>query len=175
MSGGLLAHALLREAGRDLDEATLRRVQDVHAEEYLARVDSIRPLPGAVDLLERLTAKGVPWAIATSGRLTTARAVLDLIPAPREGLLVTRDDVTRAKPDPDLFIEAARRLGRPVEDAVIVGDSVWDLLAARRARALGVGLHSSGYGRDELQAAGAYRIYDDPADLLAHLDEVGIR
>lgn len=175
MSGGLLAHALLREAGRDLDEGTLRRVQEVHAAEYLASVGSIRPLPGAVALLERLTSEGVPWTIATSGRLATARAVLGLIPAPREGLLVTRDDVTRAKPDPDLFIEAARRLGQPVEEAVIVGDSVWDLLAARRARALGVGLHSGGYGRDELQAAGAYRVYDDPADLLEHLDEVGIR
>ncbi|MBX7110822.1 MAG: HAD family hydrolase [Dehalococcoidia bacterium] len=175
MSGGLLAHALLREAGRDLDDATLRRVQDVHREEYLARVGSIRPLPGAVELLGYLTSEAVPWTVATSGRLATARPVLDLLPAPGTGLLVTRDDVSRAKPDPDLFIEAARRLGQPVEDSVIVGDSVWDLLAARRAHALGVGLLSGGYGRDELQAAGAYRVYDDPADLLDHLDEVGIR
>ncbi|MGE0133669.1 MAG: HAD family hydrolase [Dehalococcoidia bacterium] len=175
MSGGLLAHALLREAERDLDDATLRRVQDVHAAEYRASIDSIRPLPGAVALLHRLTAEDVPWTIATSGRLATARPVLDLLPAPPHGLLVTRDDVSRAKPDPDLFIEAARRLDCPVEDTVIVGDSVWDLLAARRARALGIGLHSGGYGRDELQAAGAYRVYDDPADLLEHLDEVGIR
>jgi phosphoglycolate phosphatase-like HAD superfamily hydrolase len=52
---------------------------------------------------------------------------------------------------------------------------VWDLLAARRARALGVGLLSGGYGREELIYSGAYRVYDDPRDLLDHLDEVGVR
>jgi phosphoglycolate phosphatase-like HAD superfamily hydrolase len=57
----------------------------------------------------------------------------------------------------------------------VVGDSVWDLLAARRARALGVGLLSGGYGQDELEQAGAYRVYHDPADLMRHLDEVGVR
>ena len=89
--------------------------------------------------------------------------------------VVTRDQVEHAKPDPDLFLEAARRLGVPITSAFVVGDSVWDLLAARRARALGVGLLSGGYGRDELERAGAYRVYQDPADLLRHLDEVGVR
>ena len=56
-----------------------------------------------------------------------------------------------------------------------MGDSVWDLLAARRARALGVGMLSGGYGQDELERAGAYRVYEDPADLLLHIDELGIR
>jgi phosphoglycolate phosphatase-like HAD superfamily hydrolase len=63
----------------------------------------------------------------------------------------------------------------PIEQSLVVGDSIWDLLAARRARALGVGLLSGGYGEDELQRAGAYRVYQDPADLLAHLDELGVR
>jgi phosphoglycolate phosphatase-like HAD superfamily hydrolase len=88
---------------------------------------------------------------------------------------VTRDQVGYAKPDPDLFLVAADRLGVAVEDAVVVGDSVWDLLAARRARALGVGLLSGGYGQEELERAGAYRVYQDPSDLLRHLDEVGVR
>jgi phosphoglycolate phosphatase-like HAD superfamily hydrolase len=74
-----------------------------------------------------------------------------------------------------LFLVAAQRLGVPISDAVVVGDSVWDLLAARRARALGVGLLSGGYGQEELDPAGAYRVYQDPADLLRHLDEVGVR
>jgi phosphoglycolate phosphatase-like HAD superfamily hydrolase len=52
----------------------------------------------------------------------------------------------------------------------VVVDSVWDLLAARRARALGVGLLSGGYGQDEFEIAGAYRVYQDPTDLLQHLD-----
>ena len=175
MSGGLLAHALVRESGRQLDAAALQRLQDVHTEVYLKTVESVRALPGSASLLRHLTDVGVPWAIATSGRLKTTRPTLKLLDVPDSTPVVTRDDVVRAKPDPDLFIEAARRLGAAMDDAVIVGDSVWDLLAARRARALGVGLHSGGYGRDELEAAGAYRVYDDPADLLAHLDEIGIR
>lgn len=173
MSGGLLVHALAREAGRELDAAVLQRVQDVHAEEYIRSIDTVRPLPGAVELLHRLTEDQVPWAIATSGRRKTAEMALRLLPpAP---VVITREDVGRAKPDPDLFLKAAMRLSYPIEDSIIVGDSVWDLLAARRARALGIGLHSGGYGRDELQSAGAYRVYDDPADLLDHLEEVGIR
>jgi phosphoglycolate phosphatase-like HAD superfamily hydrolase len=89
--------------------------------------------------------------------------------------IVTRDQVRHAKPDPDLFLAAAERLGVEIESAIVVGDSIWDLLAARRARALGVGLLSGGYGRAELETAGAYSVYEDPADLLLHLDEVGVR
>jgi phosphoglycolate phosphatase-like HAD superfamily hydrolase len=89
--------------------------------------------------------------------------------------IVTRDQVRHAKPDPDLFLAAAARLGVDISNSVVVGDSIWDLLAARRARALGVGLLSGGYGREELERAGAYRVYNDPADLLRHLDEVGVR
>jgi phosphoglycolate phosphatase-like HAD superfamily hydrolase len=89
--------------------------------------------------------------------------------------MVTREDVRYAKPDPDLFVHGAERLELDIGDTVVVGDSVWDMLAARRARALGVGLLSGGYGREELERAGAYRVYEDPADLLIHLDEVGVR
>ena len=80
-----------------------------------------------------------------------------------------------AKPDPDLFLAAADRIGVGIEEATVVGDSVWDMLAARRARALGIGLLSGGYGLEELERAGAYRVYEDPRDLLEHLDEVGGR
>ena len=117
----------------------------------------------------------MPWAIATSGQLESARPTLEALAVPVGVPTVTRDEVTHAKPDPDLFIAAAAKLGVSVLDAVVVGDSVWDLLAARRARALGVGLLSGGYGQDELERAGAYRVYQDPADLLRHLDEVGVR
>jgi len=89
--------------------------------------------------------------------------------------IVTRDQVGHAKPDPDLFLAGAERLGVAIDEAVGVGGSVWVVLAARRARALGVGLLSGGYGEEELERAGAYRVYEDPADLLKHLDEVGVR
>ena len=77
--------------------------------------------------------------------------------------VITRDMVRHAKPDPDLFLAAADKLGVDIEHSIVVGDSIWDLLAARRARALGVGLLSGGYGQDELERAGGFRVYEDPA------------
>jgi phosphoglycolate phosphatase-like HAD superfamily hydrolase len=117
----------------------------------------------------------VPWAIATSGYRETAGSVLERLGVPATVPVITRDAVERAKPDPDLFLAAAARLDIDITNAMVIGDSVWDMLAARRARALGVGLLSGGYGQEELERAGAYRVYEDPADLLRHLDEVGIR
>ena len=175
MSGGLIAHALVREAGQPLDEGVLQRIQKVHADVYLQSIDTVRPLPGARELLAFLTDRGVPWTIATSGRRVTAQPALDLLDLPETIPIVTHEDVEHAKPDPDLFLAAASKLEAEIEDLVIVGDSVWDLLAARRARALGIGLLSGGYGREELEGAGAFRVYNDPADLLEHLDEVGVR
>jgi HAD superfamily hydrolase (TIGR01549 family) len=175
MSGGLLLNALLRETGRGVTAAEAAQLQRWHAEAYTRLVAQVRPLPGARELLAYLSEAGVPWAIATSGREDSARPALDVLGTGREAPVITRDLVEHAKPDPDLFLAAAERLGVPITDSVVVGDSVWDLLAARRARAIGVGLLSGGYGQDELERAGAYRVYQDPADLLRHLDEVGVR
>ncbi len=151
------------------------RLRVLHGEAYARRADRVRPLPGARELLERLTALRVPWAIATSGYIETARPTLEGLGVPESTPVVTRDQVAHAKPDPDLFLAAADRLGVDIARAIVVGDSVWDLLAARRAGALGVGLLSGGYGQEELERAGAYRVYEEPADLLRHLDEVGVR
>jgi HAD superfamily hydrolase (TIGR01509 family) len=175
MSGGLFVAALLRETGRSLSEEEIEDLQRDHAAEYLAQVGSVRPLPGAARLLAELTASGVPWAIATSGRDVIARRALPMLGLSDDAPLVTRSMVRHAKPDPDLFLAAAALLDVEARNAMVVGDSVWDLLAARRAGALGIGLLSGGYGREELERAGAYRVYADPADLLAHADEVGLR
>ena len=175
MSGGLFLNALLRETGRRMSDEETARVLKIHKESFARQVKGVRPLPGARELLTYLTKARVPWAIATSGRLESAKPMLESLGVPEGVPVVTRDQVEHAKPDPDLFLAAAGRLGVSVEESIVVGDSVWDLLAARRAHALGVGLLSGGYGEDELQQAGAYRVYQDPADLLKHLDEVGVR
>jgi phosphoglycolate phosphatase-like HAD superfamily hydrolase len=175
MSGGLFVSALARELETPLDADTLARLPGLHADAYLRHLDSVRPLPGASSLLHTLTEHDVPWAIATSGVERYARLALELLELPADTPLVTRDQVRYAKPDPDLFLTAARLIGADIRDSIVVGDSVWDLLAAQRARALGIGLLSGGYGREELIYAGAVRVYDDPHDLLTHLDEVGVR
>ncbi len=175
MSGGLFVSALLRETGCTLSEQDIESLQQDHLAEYLAQVDSVHALPGAAELLAALTEHGVPWAIATSGRAAMARRALPMLGLPDDAPMVTREMVAHAKPDPDLFLAAAAMLGIDPKNAWVVGDSVWDLLAARRAGALGIGLLSGGYGREELERAGAYRVYADPADLLARADEVGVR
>ncbi len=175
MSGGLLVNALLRETGQAVDSAVVARLQERHAAAYMELAGQVRPLPGARELLEALTSDQVPWAIATSGRREVARPVLEMLEVPASVPIVTRDEVRYAKPDPDLFLTAAARLGIDATNAVVVGDSVWDLLAAQRARALGIGLLSGGYGRAELEIAGAYQVYEDPAELLRRIDEVGVR
>jgi HAD superfamily hydrolase (TIGR01509 family) len=175
MSGGLFVSALMRETGLTLSDADIELLQQAHAQEYVKQADSVRPLPGAADLLADLSARGVPWMIATSGRAATARLALPLLGLPEDTFMVTRDMVRHAKPDPDLFLAAAAQLGVDPRDAMVVGDSVWDLLAARRAGSIGIGLMSGGYGREELERAGAYRVYSDPADLLARADELGVR
>ena len=88
--------------------------------------------------------------------------------------VVTRDQVKYAKPDPDLFLTAAQRLGVDIRESLVLGDSVWDMIAAQRARALGVGLLSGGYGEDELTRAGAFRVYRDADELRSSLDELGV-
>ncbi|HEX6418898.1 MAG TPA: HAD family hydrolase [Acidimicrobiales bacterium] len=175
MSGGLFARALLRETAVSFSPSAAARLQAAHRDAFSRYAAGVRPLPGAVELLKHLSAVGAPWAIATSGHRATAEPTLAALRVPDEVPIITRDLVERAKPDPDLFLAAARALDLPVQDCVVVGDSVWDLLAAQRARALGVGLLSGGYGREELERAGAFRVYEDPADLLRHLDEVGVR
>ena len=175
MSGGLFVNALVRELETDLDPETLRALPGLHHDAFIRHYESVHPLPGARELLHTLTDHEVPWAIATSGVARYADLARDMLDLPPDTPLITRDQVKYAKPDPDLFLTAAERIGVDIRDSIVVGDSVWDLLAARRARALGVGVLSGGYGREELIYSGAYRVYEDPHDLLAHLDEVGVR
>lgn len=173
MSGGLFINQLLRELDRPLDDGAAERLRIKHRETYTRLIATVKPLPGAQELLATLTEIGIPWAVATSGRIETAALNLQTLGVdPNDAVMVTRDQVRYAKPDPDLFLTAAERLGCPIEHAIVVGDSIWDMLAAVRCKALGVGLLAGGYGQDELERSGALRVYEDPADLLYHLDEV---
>ena len=176
MSGGLFTRAVARELGRELGEEETRSLQDRHGELFreLLPTAERRPLPGAVELLADLRARGVTHGIATSGRRPEIDASLEVLGVGEETVVVERGDVARAKPEPDLFLECARRLSADARECFVVGDAVWDLLAARRAQMLSVGLLSGGYGAAELESAGAYRVYRDAAELRGSLDELGV-
>jgi HAD superfamily hydrolase (TIGR01509 family) len=175
MSGGLLVRALARELQREMDPGVAEQLRRRHAEEYAKLLPQVEPLPGARELLADLTAMKVKWAIATSGAIETAKPALDMLGIPAGIPIITRDRVARAKPDPDLFLEAGKELKIDPSQAMVVGDSVWDMLAARRANYLGIGVLSGGYGQQELEASGAYRVYADPEEMRNHLDEMGVR
>ncbi|WNL46671.1 HAD family hydrolase [Dyella sp. BiH032] len=178
MSGGLFTNILLRETGLEITEERLQRLHQRHVEAFNRQHSQglVRPLPGARELLAYLTEQAYPWAIATSGRMATAAHNIEALGVdPSKVPVITRDQVRHAKPDPDLFLAAAEKLGVDIQHSLVIGDSIWDMLAAQRARALGVGLLSGGYGEAELSSSGAFRVYDDPADLLKHIDEVAAR
>ena len=175
MSAGLMVNALAREMGREFSAEEGAALQAAHARAFRELAPHVRPLPGAIALLHELSERGVPWAIATSGSRSTAGPNLGKLEVPPSVPVITRDEVPFAKPDPDLFLAAAARLGVAITNCVVVGDSIWDMLAARRAGALGVGLLSGGYSRQEHVEVGAYRVFDDPEALRVHLDELGIR
>lgn len=174
LSGSKLVRALLRESGREMSEAQIKQVEKLHGEAYERLVADVKPLPGARELLDELTRLQRPWAIVTSSKPEKAKPVLQTLGITSKDTVVTREEVQRAKPEPDPFYVGAEQLGVKIRDCVVIGDSVWDLLSAQRARALGVGVLTGGSARDELERAGAYRVYEDPADLLQHLDELGV-
>jgi HAD superfamily hydrolase (TIGR01509 family) len=176
MSGGLFSAALVRELGHEISDEKKQKLRDLHAQYYNAVSANVKPLPGAVALLQHLSANGIAWSIATSSHIKTAGPVLAKLGVdPAKNVVVTRDQTRYAKPDPDLFLVAAEKLQADIASCVVVGDAVWDMLAATRARALGIGFLSGGYGEQELRQSGAYRIFEGPADMLDHIEELGGR
>ena len=174
MSGGHFTRAAGRELGRDLSVTELEALQQRHGVLFAQLMPDRRPLSGAVELLEFLRSTGIMHGVATSGQRPEIDASLDALGIGGDTVIVERGDVLRAKPEPDLFLACQQRMGVRPEDCYVVGDAVWDLLAARRAGMLSIGLLSGGYGEDELHRAGAFRVYRDPAELLHSLDELGV-
>jgi HAD superfamily hydrolase (TIGR01509 family) len=174
MSGGLFVRAVGRELGRPLTPAEVDSVQTRHGEIFRTLLPERRPLPGALELLDALRVAGLPHGIATSGRRPEIDASLEQLGVGPGTVVVDRGVVLRAKPEPDLFLACLAELDVPADECYVVGDAVWDILAARRAHTMSIGLLTGGYGEDELTRAGAFRVYRDPQELRESLDELGI-
>lgn len=175
MSGGLISKAAAHEIGRDLSDEEVEGLQKRHGDAYNALLPDRHPLPGALDLLQHLRDAKIKHGIATSGKRQDAQPSLDALRLPAGTVIVDRTAVERAKPEPDLFLACQEKLGVTPAECYVIGDAVWDLLAARRAGMLGIGLLSGGYGEQELAQAGAYRVYRDPRELLDSIYQLGLR
>jgi HAD superfamily hydrolase (TIGR01549 family) len=169
MGGDQLVAAL---GGDDVE----RRIGDAARERWVEEVDPLMGetalLPGARELVVALKERGHRVVLASSGKPHHVDRALDLLDA--RGLadaLTTSEDVERTKPAPDLLQVALKKLGEPADaPSVVVGDSVYDVEAAKNAGMPALVVRSGGFGDDELRDAGALGIYDTPADLAAALD-----
>jgi HAD superfamily hydrolase (TIGR01509 family) len=174
MNGKSMVAQLLREPEVNRGTVKVGPLEEKHDAAFSKAVSDIRLLPGARELLRYLSQAGIHWAIATTGNRKQTTHLLRNLKVPAHTVVITGDDVIKAKPSPDVFVLAAKRLGMPIEDCIVVGDSPWDMLAAGRRRALGIGLLSGGYSKRELEEAGAFRVYADPAEMLLHIEDLGI-
>jgi HAD superfamily hydrolase (TIGR01509 family) len=174
MAGGLLMQESAREAGKKMSHAKMKAADDRHAELFAQLVPRPRPLEGAVLLLQKLRRSRVPHGIATSGTRKGIQPAIAALGLPDSAIVIDGSSAKQAKPEPDLFIRCQDRIGAEEKDSVVIGDSTWDILAARRAGMLAVGLLSGGFGEDELYRAGAFRVYRDPKELLDSIGHLGI-
>ncbi|MEU1817028.1 HAD family hydrolase [Streptomyces roseifaciens] len=167
-SGRLLDRLLGEDRDRDGDEA----VSCAHKAIYATWFDRLPVLNGAPDLLRALASRGWRIVLVTSaqgfelGALRRAIGADDVIHA-----ATSADDVDSSKPAPDPVHQALEQAGTDAGRALFVGDTVWDVKAARAAGVDCVALQSGGIARAELEAEGAVAVYRDPADLLAGLDD----
>jgi HAD superfamily hydrolase (TIGR01509 family) len=174
MSGKSFLRELLREIPHPKRKVNLEQLERKHDALFRRTIPRLAPLPGANELLRHLADNNLRIAIATTGGKSQTSALLRHLEIPTGMRVVTGDDIEQAKPSPDIFMLAAQRLNIALSDCLVVGDSIWDMLAAVRKSALGVGLLSGGYGEEDLERAGAFRVYTDAADLLMHLEQLGL-
>lgn len=174
MNGKSMVPQLLREPEVSRGRVKIGPLEKKHDAAFRKAASGIQVLPGVRELLRHLSHSGIRWAIATTGNRKQTSRLLRSLKIPPPAVVITGDDVMKAKPSPDIFVLAAKRLGIPIENCVVVGDSPWDMLAAGRRSALGVGLLSGGYSKGELEEAGAFRVYADPAEMLLHIEDLGI-
>ncbi|HVX54338.1 HAD family hydrolase [Nocardioides sp.] len=160
--------------GAELAEEVGEEVSSRWEAAYDEVIGATRLLPGARELLDGLRAAGLEVVLASSSIPKHAEHALRLLVADdRADAWTTAEDAAESKPHPEL-LEAA--LDRTRGDrAVMIGDATWDAIAAARVGVPTIGLRCGGFGEAELRAAGAVAVYDDPADLLAHLDEALVR
>src|SRR3954453_20029291 len=169
MGGDQLVTAL---GGEELEQRLGDEARKRQVEEADKLLGEIAPLPGARELLLAIKERGHQLVLASSGKEHHVDAFLDLLDARDIADAWTSSaDVESSKPAPDLLHVALKKLGAPEDaDSVMVGDSIWDVEAAKNAGMPALVVRSGGFGDDELRDAGAVAIFDTPADLTAALD-----
>jgi HAD superfamily hydrolase (TIGR01509 family) len=151
-----------------VEEGKVERVSELHSEYYGKLQERGHPLPGAKELVASLVERGYEVWLATSAKPEELEHHMEELGA--EGKIsgvVSSDDAEESKPAPDIFGLALERAGVSPEDAVVVGDSIWDIEAAKEAGVRAAAVMTGGaFSRAELEEAGAYAVYEDCRELL---------
>jgi HAD superfamily hydrolase (TIGR01493 family) len=173
-------HQALGMGSADLVEWVLGRpdpsVSPAHSRHYAPYLGRIRPLPGAADLLRATARLGLAVVLATSAKDDEVDLMTDALGAGAAvSTVVSSGDVDRPKPDPGIVRKTLDESDIDPGRAVMVGDTIWDVLAAERAGIGCIGLLCGGTAEAELQEAGAIEVYRDPAALLKdiHASPIG--
>jgi phosphoglycolate phosphatase-like HAD superfamily hydrolase len=174
MNGALLLKALDRPFALGLSQTQRDALERAHANAFALVRDEVILAAGADRVSEELERLGIRMAIVTSGSHDDAQIYFDRLKLTPSTLCITREDEARSKPSSNQLHRAFKQLRVDPHDAALVGDSTWDMLASRTAGSFGIGVLSGGYSREELTSAGAFRVYRDVAELLKHLEEIGI-
>ena len=168
MGGDQIVTAL---AGEQAEREHGDELRDLESDLFGELIDEVRPLPGAAELVRALADRGHDVVLASSAGGEEAEAHIDEL-GTREAIsdYTTSADVEATKPEPDLIKAAIEKAG-DVDSAVLVGDSTWDIEAAKRAGIESIGLLCGGFSEAELREAGAVAVFTDPAALLERLGE----
>jgi HAD superfamily hydrolase (TIGR01509 family) len=167
--GRWVATEVARQVGVKLDASQADEIDRVAGQRFDRLNTAPRPCPGAVELLASLDAAGMPWAIATSSRPGQATRSIEALGLPGPPTFIDSRHVLHAKPEPDLLLESARQLGVAPGSCWYVGDSRWDMLAARASGMTAIGVASGVLDERSLARAGAHRTFDSLVDLRANL------
>jgi HAD superfamily hydrolase (TIGR01549 family) len=164
---GMGADQMLERLPGDEDES----MEEAWQEEFAKLRDEIVPTPGARDLVRTLKERGATTVYATSGQPQDVEALRAVIGADEWiDEVVSSEEVDASKPAPDIFQLALERVSVDAGDALVIGDTVWDIEAADACGVPCVAVTTGGISEDELKAAGAVAVYASPADLLAGID-----
>ena len=168
-SGSELVRVLL---GDELADKHGSHVEELHTRYFVDSAALLRPLPGARELLEAMAELGWQIVLATSAGEQELAVLRDALDAEQAITAVTSSaDADRAKPHPDVVATALERIQADPSEAIMLGDTVWDVQAGRRAGVPTAVVLSGGITRDALESAGAAAIYAGPLEVQAHLEE----